>query len=133
MIRLFFALLFLRLISTVSNSQNFGVWTKARWTWPIFLTILPMTGSRAKKAIAKGYLQQAPKRRKRDLWKADFLMARVWRTGANEATEIKFYQDIELAGKKVAAGTYSLLTIPGEKEWTIILNSDLDYWGAYSL
>ncbi len=57
---------------------------------------------------------------------------KVWRTGANEATEIKFYQNVELAGKKVKAGTYSLFTIPAEKEWTIILNSDLDYWGAYS-
>lgn len=57
---------------------------------------------------------------------------KVWRTGANEATEIKFYEDVELAGKKVKAGTYSLFTIPGEKEWVIILNSDLDYWGAFS-
>lgn len=57
---------------------------------------------------------------------------KVWRTGANEATEIKFYQDVELAGKKVKAGTYSLFTIPTEKDWTIILNSDLDYWGAYT-
>ncbi len=54
------------------------------------------------------------------------------RTGANEATEIKFYQDVTLAGKKVKAGTYSLFTIPGEKEWIIILNNDLDYWGAYT-
>jgi hypothetical protein len=56
---------------------------------------------------------------------------KVWRAGANEASEIKFYQDVELAGKKVKAGTYALFTIPGEKEWTIILNSDLDR-GAYS-
>lgn len=55
----------------------------------------------------------------------------VWRTGANESAEIKFYQDVDLNGKKVKAGSYSLFTIPGEKEWTIILNSDLDYWGAY--
>lgn len=55
----------------------------------------------------------------------------VWRTGANEATEIKFYQDVDFGGKKVKAGSYSLFTIPGEKEWTVILNSDLDYWGAY--
>lgn len=55
----------------------------------------------------------------------------VWRTGANESPEIKFYQDVTLGGKPVKAGTYSLFTIPNEKEWTIILNSDLDYWGAY--
>ena len=36
-----------------------------------------------------------------------------------------------LAGQNVKAGLYSLFTIPDEKEWTIILNSDLDYWGAY--
>ena len=57
---------------------------------------------------------------------------KVWRTGANEATEIKIYQDIQLNGKNVKAGTYSLFTIPGEKEWTFILSNDLDYWGSYS-
>jgi hypothetical protein len=56
---------------------------------------------------------------------------KVWRTGADESTEIKFYQDATFGGKKVKAGTYSLFSIPGEKEWTIILSSDLDYWGAY--
>ena len=56
---------------------------------------------------------------------------KVWRTGANENTEIKFYQDATIQGKKVKAGTYSLFTIPGETEWTVILNSDLDYWGAF--
>ena len=57
---------------------------------------------------------------------------KVWRTGANEATEIKFFQDMTFGGKPVKAGTYSLFTIPGEKEWTIILNSELDVWGAFS-
>jgi hypothetical protein len=57
---------------------------------------------------------------------------KVWRTGANENTEITFYQDATIAGKRVKKGTYSLFTIPDEKTWTIILNSDLDYWGAYS-
>ncbi len=57
---------------------------------------------------------------------------KVWRTGANEATEIKLYQDVSFGGKKLAAGTYSLFTIPGKDEWTIIFNKDLDYWGAYS-
>jgi len=56
----------------------------------------------------------------------------VWRTGANEATEIKLYQDIKFAGKKLKAGSYALFSIPGETEWIIIFNSDLDYWGAYS-
>ena len=55
---------------------------------------------------------------------------KVWRTGANENTEINFYRDVKLAGKPVKAGRYSLYTIPGEKSWTIVLNSALDVWGA---
>ncbi|MEO8933813.1 MAG: DUF2911 domain-containing protein [Xanthomarina sp.] len=56
----------------------------------------------------------------------------VWRTGANEAVEITFYQDKMFGDKQVSAGTYSLFTIPGETEWTVILNSDINVWGAYS-
>lgn len=57
---------------------------------------------------------------------------KVWRTGANEAAEITLYKDMKLADGLVKAGTYSLFTIPGDKEWTIILNSDLNVWGSYS-
>ena len=56
----------------------------------------------------------------------------VWRTGANEAPEIKLYQDVTIDGKKLSAGTYSLFTIPAQERWTVIFNKALDYWGAYS-
>lgn len=56
----------------------------------------------------------------------------VWRTGANEATEITFYKPVMFGNTKVKAGTYSLFTIPGNKEWTIILSSDINVWGAYT-
>ena len=39
----------------------------------------------------------------------------VWRTGANEAPEITFYKDVTFGGEKVKAGTYALLSIPGER------------------
>ena len=55
----------------------------------------------------------------------------VWRTGANESAEITFYVDMTLDGKKIPAGTYSLFTIAGDDEWTIIINKDLNAWGAY--
>ena len=55
----------------------------------------------------------------------------VWRAGANEATEITFAKDATFGGKDVKAGTYSLFVIPTEKEWTIILNSELKQWGSY--
>lgn len=56
----------------------------------------------------------------------------VWRTGANEAVEITFYKDANVGGTDIKAGTYSLYTIPGEGKWTVILNSNLNQWGAYS-
>lgn len=83
------------------------------------------------KAIIK-VVYSRPYKNDRDIFGKLIPYGKVWRTGANEATEIKFYRDIELGGKKVQAGTYTLFTIPGEKEWTIILSNDLDYWGAYS-
>lgn len=56
---------------------------------------------------------------------------KVWRTGANEAAEITFYKDVTFGGKPVKAGTYSLFTIPGDKEWTVILSTAKNVWGAY--
>jgi tetratricopeptide (TPR) repeat protein len=47
---------------------------------------------------------------------------KVWRTGANNATTITFGEDVMVGGKKVPAGKYGLLTIPGENEWTVIIS-----------
>lgn len=55
----------------------------------------------------------------------------VWRTGANEATEITFKHDAIFGGKKVKAGTYTLFTIPSKEYWEVILNKQLGQWGAY--
>ncbi|MEN2398908.1 DUF2911 domain-containing protein [Flavobacterium sp. MC2016-06] len=56
----------------------------------------------------------------------------VWRVGANENTEIKFYKAVTINGTKVPAGTYSLFAIPEKDKWTIIINKELDMWGAYA-
>ena len=50
----------------------------------------------------------------------------VWRTGANSATTISFADEVIIGGKKVPAGKYGLLTIPGASEWTIIISKQLD-------
>ena len=55
---------------------------------------------------------------------------KVWRTGANKATSVTFSTDVNIGGKDVKAGTYSLFTIPNKTEWTIILNSNTELWGA---
>lgn len=55
----------------------------------------------------------------------------VWRTGADEATLITFKKDGKFGGQPVKAGTYTLFTIPGEKQWSVILNGKLGQWGAF--
>lgn len=74
-----------------------------------------------------------PHKRDRVVFGGDLVpYGKVWRTGANEATEITFTKDVILAGNKVEAGTYTLFTIPEKNKWTVILNSDLGQWGAYN-
>ena len=54
----------------------------------------------------------------------------VWRTGANEATEITLTGDMTVAGQPLAAGTYSLFTVPGPESWTVHFNSALGLNGT---
>ncbi len=56
----------------------------------------------------------------------------VWRTGANEATTFTVTDEVTVNGQKLPAGTYSLHTIPGKDEWTIIFNSDAGQWGSFA-
>jgi len=56
---------------------------------------------------------------------------KVWRMGANEATEIEFFKDVLINKIKVKKGRYSLYAIPNPNKWTIILNKEVDSWGAF--
>jgi hypothetical protein len=66
----------------------------------------------------------------RPIWGALVPYDKVWRAGANEATIFETDKDIKVEGKSLPAGKYSLYAIPGEKEWTIILNSQTGQWGV---
>ncbi|MCK5367668.1 MAG: DUF2911 domain-containing protein [Cyclobacteriaceae bacterium] len=56
----------------------------------------------------------------------------VWRTGANEATEITFTDDVLINKHRLKAGTYTIFTIPEKDKWKVMFNSDLGQWGAYN-
>ena len=53
----------------------------------------------------------------------------IWRTGANEATQLTTTHDLTVAGQALAAGTYSLFTTPGPDEWQVHFNSELGLSG----
>jgi len=56
----------------------------------------------------------------------------VWRTGANEATELTLYESFTIGDFCLDPGTYTLYTIPQKNSWTIIINKDTNVWGAFS-
>jgi hypothetical protein len=73
-----------------------------------------------------------PHKRGREIFGGLVPYGQVWRTGANEATEITLTKDTFINGVLIPAGTYSLFTIPEKQNWVIILNKELGLWGSYN-
>jgi hypothetical protein len=71
----------------------------------------------------------SPSVKGRKIWGGLVPYDQVWRAGANEATIFSTSKDIEVEGKKLPAGKYSLFMKPGEKEWTVYFNSQTGQWG----
>jgi len=111
-------------IGSSVNAQEFSKLDKS----PMDIAAFPTSYKDANKQMKVIYSRPQLKDRKLSKLAPN---GEVWRTGANEAPELVLYKDFNLNGTKIKAGSYSLLTIPGEKEWTIILNSDLNTWGSY--
>ena len=73
-----------------------------------------------------------PQKKGREVFGKLVPFGQIWRTGANEATELSITRDIRINGNELKSGTYSIFTIPGKNSWTLIVNSDLGLWGAYN-
>jgi hypothetical protein len=72
----------------------------------------------------------SPSVKGRKVWGDLVPYGKAWRAGANEATIFETDKEIKVEGKALPAGKYSLFAIPGEKEWTIIFNSETGQWGV---
>ena len=57
---------------------------------------------------------------------------KVWRTGANDATQITFSDDVTINGQALPKGAYSLHTIPGKDSWIVIFNKTAKQWGSFN-
>lgn len=71
-----------------------------------------------------------PRKRGRDIFGALVPFGDVWRTGANRATHLTTNRDLVVGGTRVPAGSYTLFTIPGPDDWTLIINSATDITGT---
>ena len=68
----------------------------------------------------------SPSKRGRQIFGGLVAYGEVWVTGAHNATSIRFSKDVEIGGVEIPEGKYALFTIPGEDEWTIIINKNWD-------
>jgi hypothetical protein len=87
--------------------------------------------NKATEPLVARVLYSRPQKQGRKIFGELVEYGKVWRLGANEATEIEFYKDVKIGGKKVPKGRYTLYAIANENAWTIIINKDTDTWGAF--
>jgi len=87
--------------------------------------------NKATEPLAARILYSRPQKQGRKIFGELVEYGKVWRLGANEATEIEFYKDVKIGGKKVTKGRYTLYAIVSENVWTMIINKDTDTWGAF--
>jgi hypothetical protein len=73
-----------------------------------------------------------PHKRGREIFGMLVPYGEVWRTGANEATEITLTRDMLINNQVLKAGTYSIFTIPQPDKWTLIINAEQGLWGSYN-
>lgn len=92
---------------------------------------LAVISTRYKDAYLKIVYSQ-PQKKGREIFGKLVPYGQVWRTGANEATEITLTKNMQVNGSLLKAGTYAIFTIPEKEKWTIIINNDLGLWGSYN-
>ena len=81
--------------------------------------------------LAARIIYSRPQKNNRQIFGGLVEYNKVWRFGANENTEIEFFTDVTINNIKVKKGRYSMFAIPTKEKWTIIINKDLNSWGAY--
>ncbi len=89
------------------------------------------TQDRITEPLTARVIYSRPKKEGRTIFGGVVEYGKLWRLGANEATEIEFYRPVIIAGKKIPKGRYTLFAIVNEKSWTFIINKETDVWGSF--
>jgi hypothetical protein len=119
--------------STVQAAANVPALDKSPMDMAYFPADYPVlkTKNKATQAPLARVIYSRPQRDSRVIFGELIEYNKVWRLGANEATEVEFFKDAVIGGKKVPKGRYTLYAIPTQTKWTIIINKDTDTWGAF--
>jgi len=130
--RLLSALSSVVLVAALANVEAFS---QAAQSPPLPMLRVPRISQGAKVTQVIGLsevtiLYHRPGVKGREIWGKLLPYGEIWRAGANEPTMFTFTDDVMIEGKRLAAGTYRFVTIPGPKEWTVIFNSETKNWGT---
>lgn len=92
--------------------------------------ILKMDG-KVKTAPVARVIYSRPQKLGREIFGGIVAYDKVWRMGANEATEIEFFKNVKIGSKTLEKGRYTMYAICTDTAWTIIFNTEKDVWGLY--
>ncbi|HXB91767.1 MAG TPA: DUF2911 domain-containing protein [Puia sp.] len=99
--------------------------------YPVDYPVLKIQ-DKAKEPLIARVVYSRPQKKGRALFGDLVAYGQVWRLGANEATELEFFQDVKIDNKKVKKGRYTLYALVAQDKWTFILNKETDTWGAFA-
>ena len=98
--------------------------------YPVNYPVLKIQDKATEPLVAR-VIYSRPQKNNRTVYGELVEFNKVWRLGANEATEIEFYRDVKIGGKKIPKGKYTLYALVDPQKWTMIINKDTDTWGAF--
>lgn len=101
--------------------------------FPVDFPLLKMNGADSGQLLAR-VIYSRPQKKGRQIFGSEEALVhygKEWRLGANEATEIEFYQPVRIQGKAITKGRYILYCYPYPTKWTLVLNNNLNTWGLH--
>ncbi|MEO7444986.1 MAG: DUF2911 domain-containing protein [Ferruginibacter sp.] len=98
--------------------------------FPVNYPVLKIQDKASETPVAR-IIYSRPQKNGRQIFGNLVEYGKVWRLGANEATELEFFQSVSINNSKIKKGRYTLYVIPDSSKWTIILNKENDTWGSF--
>lgn len=127
-------LLLFVLASTAAGAQsNFPAVDKSPMDMSYYPVGFPLlkVGDKVTEPLLARVIYSRPQKNGRIVFGEMLEYGKVWRLGANEATELEFYQNVKIGNTKLKKGRYTLYCIPIVDKWTLIVNKETDTWGSF--
>jgi hypothetical protein len=99
--------------------------------YPVNYPILRIQPNKVTEPLVARVIYSRPSKSGRKVFGELVEDGKVWRLGANEATEIEFFRDVKIGGKTVKKGRYTMYALENPAKWTLIINKETNIWGAF--